>query len=188
MVAAVLVTGSEKAAAHRLGLSHSTVKHHLANARTKVGATTTAQLVWILAPRLPEPGGPGPSDEQVGDLVRKHFRYHGRFMLAVRGRSRMGLLFGLEAGSTGEARFTVWLEADPGYADIRSRVQALAASAGLPASGWGLRDDGWQIVECRARTEDYATIDSALAWFMERFGELERAGLFALHRELAGTS
>ena len=48
--------GSEKAAAHRLGLSHSTVKHHLASARSKVGATTTAQLVWIMAPRLPEPG------------------------------------------------------------------------------------------------------------------------------------
>jgi DNA-binding NarL/FixJ family response regulator len=55
VVAAVLVTGSEKAAAHRLGLSHSTVKHHLANARSKVGAATTAQLVWILAPRLPQP-------------------------------------------------------------------------------------------------------------------------------------
>ena len=55
VVAAVLVAGSEKAAAHRLGLSHSTVKHHLANARSKVGATTTAQLVWILSPRLPEP-------------------------------------------------------------------------------------------------------------------------------------
>lgn len=48
VVAAVVVSGSEKAAAHRLGLSHSTVKHHLANARSKVGATTTAQLVWIL--------------------------------------------------------------------------------------------------------------------------------------------
>jgi len=55
VVAAVLVAGSEKAAAHRLGLSHSTVKHYLANARSKVGATTTAQLVWILEPRLPEP-------------------------------------------------------------------------------------------------------------------------------------
>ena len=58
VVAAVLEAGSEKAAAHRLGLSHSTVKHHLANARSKVGATTTAQLVWILAPRLPEPDAP----------------------------------------------------------------------------------------------------------------------------------
>jgi DNA-binding NarL/FixJ family response regulator len=57
VVAAVLVAGSEKAAAHRLGLSHSTVKHHLANARSRVGAVTTAQLVWILAPRLPEPEG-----------------------------------------------------------------------------------------------------------------------------------
>ena len=44
-MAAVLVAGSEKAAAHRLGLSHSTVKHHLANERCKVGATTTAELV-----------------------------------------------------------------------------------------------------------------------------------------------
>ena len=55
VVAAVLVTGSEKEAAHRLGLSHSTVKHHLANARSGVGATTTAQFVWVLAPRLPVP-------------------------------------------------------------------------------------------------------------------------------------
>jgi DNA-binding NarL/FixJ family response regulator len=57
VVAAVLVGGSEKAAAHRLGLSHSTVKYHLANARSKVGAVSTAQLVWILAPRLPESEG-----------------------------------------------------------------------------------------------------------------------------------
>ncbi len=63
VVAAVLEAGSEKAAAHRLGLSHSTVKHHLANARSKVGVTTTAQLVWILGPRLPEPEGTGQTDE-----------------------------------------------------------------------------------------------------------------------------
>ena len=63
VVAAVLVAGSEKAAAHRLGLSRSTVKHHLANARSRVGAETTAQLVWILAPRLPEPEGGARTDE-----------------------------------------------------------------------------------------------------------------------------
>lgn len=33
------------------------MKHHLANARSKLGAETTAQLVWILASRLPEPEG-----------------------------------------------------------------------------------------------------------------------------------
>ena len=63
VVAALLLAGSEKAAAHRLGLSRSTVKHHLANARSKVGVTTTAQLVWILAPRLPEPKGTAQTDE-----------------------------------------------------------------------------------------------------------------------------
>ena len=60
----MIATGSEKAAAHRLGLSHSTVKHHLANARARVGATTTAQLVWILSQRLPEPGGDAETEEQ----------------------------------------------------------------------------------------------------------------------------
>ncbi|HEX5450884.1 MAG TPA: hypothetical protein VFW86_00715 [Candidatus Limnocylindrales bacterium] len=59
-MAAVLDAGSEKAAAHCLGLAHSTVKHHLANARFKVGAATTAQLAWILAQRLPEPEGRDP--------------------------------------------------------------------------------------------------------------------------------
>ena len=63
VVAAVLAAGSEKAAAHRLRLSHSTVKHHLANARFKARAATTAQLVWILAPRLPEPEGVAQTDE-----------------------------------------------------------------------------------------------------------------------------
>ncbi len=63
MVAAVLAAGSEKGATRRLGLSHSTVKLHLANARSRVGAETTAQLVWILAPRLPEPEGVAEADE-----------------------------------------------------------------------------------------------------------------------------
>ena len=62
VVAAVLIAGSEEAAAHGLGLSHSTVKHHLANARSKVGVATTAQLVWMLAPRLPEPESPGAAE------------------------------------------------------------------------------------------------------------------------------
>ena len=57
------VAGSEKAAAHRLGLSHSTVKHHLANARSKVGAATAAQLVWILAQRLPQAEGRAGTDD-----------------------------------------------------------------------------------------------------------------------------
>ena len=64
--AAVLAAGSEKAAAHRLGLSHSTVKHHLANARSKVGATTTAPLVWIVAPLLPEPASGGAQADEQG--------------------------------------------------------------------------------------------------------------------------
>jgi DNA-binding NarL/FixJ family response regulator len=63
VVAAVLATGSEKAAANRLGLSHSTVEHHLANARSKVGAETTAQLVWILAARLPGAAGTSSTNE-----------------------------------------------------------------------------------------------------------------------------
>ena len=70
LVAAVLVAGSEKAAAHRLGLSHSTVKHHLANARSKVGAETTAQLVWILGPTAAGARGCGPSARIANGSIR----------------------------------------------------------------------------------------------------------------------
>jgi hypothetical protein len=41
------------------------VKHHLAKARWKVGAETTAQLVWILAERLPELEGAADTGEQA---------------------------------------------------------------------------------------------------------------------------
>ena len=70
VVAAVLEAGSEKAAAHRLGLSHSTVKHHLANARARVGAETTAQLVWILAPRLAGPDAAERADDKLAPSRR----------------------------------------------------------------------------------------------------------------------
>ena len=68
VVEAVLVAGSEKAAAHRLDLSHSTVKPHPANARSRVGAETTAQLVWILAERLP--ASPRPTRELADCRLR----------------------------------------------------------------------------------------------------------------------
>ena len=64
VVAAVFAAGSEKAAVHRLGLSHSTVNDHLANARSKVEVATTAQLVWILAPRWRDAEG----DTQRGGI------------------------------------------------------------------------------------------------------------------------
>jgi DNA-binding transcriptional regulator YdaS (Cro superfamily) len=43
VVAAVLLAGSEKAAAHRLGLAHPTVKHHLANARSAEAGDTLSE-------------------------------------------------------------------------------------------------------------------------------------------------
>lgn len=63
VVAAVLAAGSEMAAAHRLGLSHSTVKHHPGERAVQGGGETAAQLVWILAPRIPEPEGVVEADE-----------------------------------------------------------------------------------------------------------------------------
>jgi hypothetical protein len=47
---------------------HSYPQAWLANARSKAGAETTAQLVWILAPRLPEPEGGDPAEEQASAL------------------------------------------------------------------------------------------------------------------------
>lgn len=74
VVAAVLAAGSEKAAAHRLGLSHSTVKHHLASARSKVGVATTAQLVWMLAARLADPESHANTDDAPGQSHAERVR------------------------------------------------------------------------------------------------------------------
>lgn len=46
---ACIEAGSAKAAAHELGLAEQTVKNHLANVRSKLGATNMAQVAWILA-------------------------------------------------------------------------------------------------------------------------------------------
>jgi DNA-binding CsgD family transcriptional regulator len=47
-IRAYLRAGSAREAAHELGCAESTVKNHLANARAKVGAKTTAELVFKL--------------------------------------------------------------------------------------------------------------------------------------------
>jgi hypothetical protein len=39
------------------------VEHHLASARSGVGAETTAQHVWILVSRLPEPEAKASTDD-----------------------------------------------------------------------------------------------------------------------------
>jgi hypothetical protein len=57
VVAAVLVAGSEKAAAHRLGPSHFDHQAPPGERAVPVGAETTAQLVWILGSRLPQREG-----------------------------------------------------------------------------------------------------------------------------------
>jgi DNA-binding NarL/FixJ family response regulator len=46
---AYLDAGGVKAAAHRLGVTPSTVKSHLANVRSRVGARTTAEAVLMLS-------------------------------------------------------------------------------------------------------------------------------------------
>lgn len=48
--------GAEEAAA-RHGISVATVRKHVANARSKVGVSTTAQLVHVLSRDLPLPNG-----------------------------------------------------------------------------------------------------------------------------------
>lgn len=54
--------GRRRPRPHRLGLSYVDAEARLANARSKAGATTTAQLVCTLAPRLPGPiGGADPT-------------------------------------------------------------------------------------------------------------------------------
>lgn len=49
---AYLKAGSAKDAAHQLGCAESTVKNHLAHVRSKLGAKTTAEVVFRLHDQL----------------------------------------------------------------------------------------------------------------------------------------
>lgn len=51
-IRAYLETGTVKAAAHKLGLSASTIKFHLANARSRTGAKSTAEAILLLSGHL----------------------------------------------------------------------------------------------------------------------------------------
>ncbi len=117
-------------------------------------------------------------------FVQKQFPDKGRYTLRVWNQSRMGLLFGLETGRADEATYTVWLEADPRFVEIRPRAHALAEDAHLLLTGWEVVFDGWKILQAGAHTVNYPTLDTAAAWFLSRFDELDRAGLFRLLVEL----
>ena len=55
IVAALEEGASVVSVAQRFSVGERTVRTY--RARAKVGARTTAELVWILGPRLPEPDG-----------------------------------------------------------------------------------------------------------------------------------
>lgn len=120
---------------------------------------------------------------QIAPFVRRQFRDHGRFCLGLWGGSDVGFVFGIEGSQAGEAMYKVWLEADPKNGSARARVHALAQVGELEAAGWELKYDGWVLVVARAHTVNFATLELATAWFMERFAELEREGLFRLQQE-----
>jgi hypothetical protein len=118
----------------------------------------------------------------IPGFVRRQFRDHARFCLGLWGGSKIGLTFGLVSGHAGEAMYTVWLEADPRYGDVRARVHAEAGA--LAAAGWELQYEGWILVQTRAHTVNFPTLEQATAWFVDRFTDLDNAGLFALQHEL----
>ena len=66
--------------AHRLGLSHSTMIHHLANARTKVGATTTCHRLaraWSSSTTASDSDCPSRWRPERGEHALAHARSDG---------------------------------------------------------------------------------------------------------------
>jgi transposase len=62
---AYLQTGSHKAAAHRLGISESTSRQRLSRLEERVGATNSAQAVWLLRAELEHEAGPIPGRDEA---------------------------------------------------------------------------------------------------------------------------
>lgn len=121
----------------------------------------------------------------IAEFVRKQFRDKGRLMLGVWNGSKIGLFFGLDVGRADEAMYTIWMETDPKNGGIRPQAHALADGARLRDAGWELTFEGWPFIEARAHTVNYPTRDAAVAWFLERLADLQRAGLIALLKQHA---
>jgi hypothetical protein len=122
----------------------------------------------------------------IEPMIRREFRDHARLTLSLWGRSRIGLLFGLIGNELGETMYTVRVEADPRIGEARARMHAIAEREHLVNHGWILEFDAWPLLTARAHTVNHPSLDSAVAWFIDRFEELDGAGVFALQAAMVG--
>ena len=63
---------------------------------------------------------------------------------------------------------------------IRPAVHGRADAAKLGEAGWERSHDGWKILQARAHTVNFSTLDAAASWFIDRIDELAGAGLLDL--------
>jgi hypothetical protein len=118
-------------------------------------------------------------------FVRREFRDHGRFSLGIWNGSPIGLGFGLSPADDGEATYAVWVSVDPKLSDVRAQAFGLIDKSDLIRSHWITSYEGWHVVTRRDHVMNFSDRDSAAEWFLERFDELEAAGVLALQQRLS---
>jgi hypothetical protein len=110
------------------------------------------------------------------------FRHHGRLFITVGGSSEAYLLLGIDT-LDGESYARVWVEAAQRSVELRGTIIATADANRLPEL-WERKSAAWGGVQASVRLVALTTHDALVAWYLDRLGELQAAGLFAVVPQL----
>jgi hypothetical protein len=112
----------------------------------------------------------------VERTCRNQFAAHGRVTLFFGNGRRVWVTYGYEP-IDGETNMTVWLEADPKYADVRGVVRDWAKRHDSLAD-WGRPVEGWPVLKTTKRAILVDNSEDAVAWFVGAIDQLMGAGLY----------
>jgi len=77
-----------------------------------------------------------------------------------------------------EAQVAVWVEHPQKRTSLRDELRAQAEAGGLGAH-WKRRHQGWWALTAHQPLSSFADHEAAVAWILDRFAELEAAGILA---------
>lgn len=122
-----------------------------------------------------------------GSLRRElmgRFSTHGNLLIAIRGPSaRTSQIVAGAVPTDGGVCLAIWLETWPSQSDLQRSIQAKADGSGLTVSHWSKREGQWGGIRAESPWKQADEPDQVARWFIERFDELEKAGVLGLIRE-----
>ena len=154
--------------------------HNLYRKVTRIIHATTE----VASSRWPALGWPKSQSDADMQLLWQ-FRERRRIVLPIRTAARTQLMLGVAQIDPSsrvhepDPFFAVWVDHSPKQSDLRRTLLDQADAGGL-ATRWTRRLQGWWALAATERMGALGTHAEAVAWLVERLGDLDNAGVLAL--------